>query len=166
VRRYAGSIAVVPGDLARLRTRRAFGDMLVYTPNRPAGEAPLSDDELYTRGTVALHVSRAAHGAPLTRQEVARLRELIDRFIPINLRVVVIVVAEADLELVYSPGADLQDSSFDSFPFADTLGALADSTAAAMPGIELLVSNQVDDVSADPANPATLRRRTYFPPIT
>jgi phage tail-like protein len=165
VRRYAGTISVGLSDLQRMRMRRLFGDMLVYTPNRPAAEAPLADDELYTRGTVALYVTRAGSGALLTEQEVNRLRELLDRFIPINLRVVVVVVPEADLELVYTRDADIQDSYHDEYPFADLLGAITDTTAAAMPGVVVMMSNLVDNVSASPSDLTTLRRRSWFPPL-
>jgi phage tail-like protein len=165
VRRYAGTLSVGLSDIPRLRTRRTFGDMLAYTPNRPAAEAPLADDEVYTRGTVALYVSRAANGSPLVEQEVARLRELLDRFIPINLRAVIVVVPESDIEVVYSKDADLQDSYQDEYPFADSLGTLGDTTAATLPDVVVLTSNQVTNVSASPADLTTLRRRTWFPPL-
>jgi hypothetical protein len=165
VRRYAGSVTMTLDDLARMRTRRLFGDMLSYTPNRPDGEAPLADDELYTRGTIGLYVSRANKGSPLTRQEVARLRELLARFIPVNLRALVLVLAAADTEFVYRQGADIQESYHDEYPFADALGALSDAAAAAMPALVLFRSNLIDNISADPADLTTLRRRTFFPPL-
>jgi hypothetical protein len=34
-----------------------------------------------------------------------------------------------------------------------------------MPGVSILQSNKVDNVSANPANLATLSRRTFFPPL-
>jgi phage tail-like protein len=164
VRRYSGSVSVAPTDLARLRTRRLFGDMLNYTPNRPTG-GPLADDELYTRGTVGLYVSRANKGSPLTEPEAARLRELVARFIPVNVRALVIVLAAADTEFVYPAGADIQESYRDDYPFTDVLGALTDSAAAAMPNITIIHSNLIDNVSADPADLTTLRRRTFFLPL-
>jgi phage tail-like protein len=165
LRRFAGSVAADLNDLNRLRTRRVFGDMLCYTPNRPDGGAALVDSELYTRGTVGLYVSRANQGAELTQLEADRLRELIQRFVPINLRVVVIVVEQADEEFVYQQGADIQDSYSDVYPFLSALGAISDSAAAAMPGLSLLTSNNVTNLSANPANLSTLSRRTYFPPL-
>ena len=165
LRRYAGSISVVPNDLVRTRTRRSFGDMLSYTPNRPAAEAPLQDDELYTRGTVGLYVSRAHKGNPLTQQEASRLRELLARFIPVNLRAVVIVVPSVDTEFVYTLGADIQESYHDQYPFADVLGTLSDSTTAVLPNVVIIRASLVDNVSANPADLTTLRRRTWFPPL-
>jgi hypothetical protein len=165
VRRYAGSVTMTPDHLARMRTRRLFGDMLSYTPNRPDSEAPLTDDEFYTRGTVGLYVSRANKGNPLTRQEVARLRELLARFIPVNLRTLVIVLAAADTEFIYTKGADIQESYNDEYPFVDALGALSDAASAAMPELVILLSNRSDNISADPADLTTVRRRTFFPPL-
>jgi hypothetical protein len=162
--RYAGSVSVVLGDLERLAHRRFFGDLLCYTPNRPGGGRPF-DDELYTRGTLGLYVSRANRGSALTQQEASRLRALLQQFVPVNLRAVVIVVAPADMELLYPPGADIQESYKDEFPFADTLGPITDQFAAAMTGVVVLQSNTAGNVSADPGNLTTLRRRTFFPPL-
>jgi phage tail-like protein len=165
LRRFAGSVAADLNDLNRLRTRRLFGEMQSYTPNRPEGGTALLDSELYTRGTVGLYVSRANQGADLTQLEADRLRELIQRFVPINLRVVVIVVEQAEEELLYPPGAGIQDSYSDVYPFVSALGAISDSAAAALPGASLLRSNNVSNVSANPASLSTLSRRTYFPPL-
>jgi len=163
-RRYAGSITTVPGSLARNETRRLFGDLLCYTPNRPDGGA-LSDDELYTRGTVGLYVSRANRGSALTQEEAGRLRSFLAQFLPVNLRAIVIVVAPLNQEFVYSAGADIQERYSDQYPFAETLAPLADSAAAAMPGLVVLESNKLSDVSANPADLTTLRRRTFFAPL-
>lgn len=165
VRSYAGSVSLVLADLPRLRGRRLFGDVLSYTPNRPDGVGALADDELYTRGTIGLYLSHARKGNPLTRREIERLREVLARFIPVNLRAVMIVVASTDLEFVYPPGAEILDGYLDAYPFAETLGGLSDLTAAAMPGLVILVSNDPAHVSADPADQTTLRRRTFFPPL-
>jgi len=166
VRRFAGSVSMTPGDLERMHTRRSFGDMLSYTPNRPDGAGSLADDEFYTRGTVGLYVSRADQGSSaLTQEESSRLLELLADFVPVNLRVLVIVVAAADTELVYGAGTDIQDSYRDVYPFADALGPIADQSAAAMPGLMIIHSNVVDNVSANLADLTTLRRRTFFPPL-
>jgi hypothetical protein len=164
LRRYAGSVSINPRDAARIETRRLFGDMLCYTPNRPDGGA-LSNDELYTRGTIGLYVSRAKQGSALTEQEALRLRELLRQFQPVNLRAVVIVVAPADVEFVYLPGSDIQESYHDVYPFAEALGPVNDNTTAAMPELLILRSNAAANVSANPADLTTLRRRTFFPPL-
>jgi phage tail-like protein len=165
LRRFAGTVAVDLGDLNRLGTRRAFGDMLCYTPNRPDGGAALVDTELYTRGTVGLYVSRASKGAELTQQETIRLRELVQRFVPINLRVIVIVVEQRVEEFVYPQGTGIQESYSDDFPFLSVVGPITDSAAASMPGLTIMQSNKVDNVSANPANLNTLSRRSFFPPL-
>lgn len=165
IRRYAGSVSMALDDLARMHTRRSFGDLLSYTPNRPDGGV-LADDELYTRGTVGLYVSRANQGgSPLTRQESQRLRDLLARFIPVNLRALVILTPSPNTELIYQPGADIGESYSDVYPFAEMFGSIADTSAAAMPGLVVIQSNTIDNISANPADLTTLRRRTYFPPL-
>jgi hypothetical protein len=165
VRRFAGTVAADLNDLNRLRTRRVFGDLLCYTPNQPDGAGTLDDTELYTRGTVGLYVSRVSQGAELTAQEVGRLTELLQRFIPINLRALIIVVEAADVELIDPTGTLIQDSYSDDYPFVSILGPVTDSAAAAMPGLSLLHANVLTDVSANAADPKSLARRTYFPPL-
>ena len=165
VRRYAGSVSAVLGDVARIATGRSFDDLLCYTPNRPDAVGQLSDDELYTRGTIGLYVSRANQGSALTQQEASRLRALLDQFMPINLRAVVIVVAPADAEFVYPAGADIQESYNDVYPFADALAPITDSAAAAMPSLTVMMSNTAGNISANTADLTTLHRRTFFPPI-
>jgi phage tail-like protein len=165
IRRYSGTVAADLNDLNRLRTRGVFGDLLSYTPNRPDGAGMLTEIELYTRGTVGLYVSRANQGAELTRQQAGRLNALLQRFIPINLRAVAIVVEAVDVEVVDPTGHTLQDSYSDDYPFFAQLGPVTDSAAAAMPGLSLLHSNLADNVSASPADLTTLARRTYFPPL-
>jgi phage tail-like protein len=163
IRRYAGTVAADLSDLNRLRTRRVFGDMLSYTPNRPDNVGTLTDDELYTRGTVGIYVSSPSLGVALTNAEVGRLRELLQRFIPINLRAVVIVVEPVELEIVFA--TPIADSYNDDYPFASALGPVTDSAAAAIAGLAALVSNTLGDVSANPADLTTLRRRSFFPPL-
>jgi phage tail-like protein len=165
VRRYSGSVAADLGDLNRLRTRRTFGDMLCYTPNRPDGAGTLVNDEYYTRGTVGLYVSRAFQGADLTQQEADRLSEMLQRFLPINLRALIILVETPDVEFVYPNAVGPTDSYSDDYPFVSYYGPIPDSSAAAMPGLVVLHSNMTDNVSANPADLTTLRRRTYFPPL-
>jgi hypothetical protein len=165
VRSYAGSISLDPADLPRLRGRRLFGDMLSYTPNRPDGVGTLADDELYTRGTIGLYLSRSHKSNPLTRSEIERLREVLARFIPINLRAVMIVVASTDTEFVYPAGQGILDSYLDDYPFVEALGGVSDLTTAAMPGLVIILSNNAAHVSADSGDLTTLRRRTFFPPI-
>lgn len=165
VRRYAGTTSLTLDNLTRIRGRRLFGDMLSYTPNRPLNDAPLADDELYTRGTIGLYVSRASNGNPLTQQEAERLRELLSRFIPANLRALIVIVATANTEFVYRAGADLKDGYQDEYPFADAFGAVDDAVMVAMPGLVIIQSNSASNVSANPADLTTLRRRTFFPPL-
>ncbi|WP_163993098.1 phage tail protein [Pyxidicoccus caerfyrddinensis] len=166
-RRHGGSTTVVVDDVVRNRARRELEDPLSYTPQKPRG-APaetLTDDDLYTRGTLALYLSRGQVGNEITADEVARLRSLLARFLPIHSRAVVIVRPEPVIELVYPPGADIVESYADNHPFIETYpGPITDAAAAALPGWDVLHSNDVADVSADPTDPTTLRRRTWYPP--
>jgi len=164
-RRFSGSVAVDLADGDRIAGRRAFGDLLSYTPNRPDGAGAPTSDEYYTRGAIGLYVTRALRGADLTRQEADRLDEMLKRFLPINLRALVILVEPTDVEIVYPPGAAPQDSYRDDYPHVSIADPIVDSSAVAMPGLSTLHANIVSDVSADPADPTTLRRRSYFPPL-
>jgi hypothetical protein len=165
LRRFAGSISVDPSDRDRAGTRRMFGDLLSYTPNRPDGTGSLGDGELYTRGTVGIYVNAGRSGSTLTQQEVGRLREFLARFTPVNLRALVILVTADYAEFVYDGNATLQDRYHDVYPFSDALGPLTDATAAIMQGMVVIRSNLADNVSANPANLNTLRRRTRFDPL-
>jgi len=78
---------------------------------------------------------------------------------------VVIVVPSVDTEFVYTSGADIQESYHDQYPFADVLGTLSDSTTAVLPNVVIIRASLVDNVSANPADLTTLRRRTWFPPL-
>jgi hypothetical protein len=101
LRRFAGSTSLVPGDAARLSRHRLWDDLLAYTPQKPQGLADgevLQDDDLYTRETVGLYVSQVPPNTPFTRQMVEQLRSVLARFLPINVRVVVILVPQPSVD--------------------------------------------------------------------
>ncbi|WP_404370540.1 two-component regulator propeller domain-containing protein [Corallococcus coralloides] len=167
LRRYAASTTVTVDDVVRNRERRAFGDLLSYTPQKPRGvpDEPLTDDDLYTRGTLGLFLSRGRVGNEITGDEVERLRSLLARFLPINARAVVIVRPEPVVELLYPAGADIVESYADNHPMVETYPVpITDSTSAVLPGWGVLHSNHVDEVSVDATDPTTLRRRTWYRP--
>ncbi len=163
VRRYTGSISVILTNAARNARRRLWDDLLAYTPQKPQGEA-LQDDDLYARGTVGLYLSELTPASPLSEQRVERLRPVLERFLPINVRAVVILAPRVAIEQVYPPNADIQESYQDQYPYAEYYSGLRDSAAVALPDWGLLRSNTPGAVSANPANLLTLRHRTYFPP--
>jgi phage tail-like protein len=165
VRRFAGSLAADLSDLTRLSLRGGFGDRLCYTPNRPDGAGTLLDTEYYTRGTVGLYVSAAAPAATLTEAEAGRLAEILSRFLPINLRALVMLVQSPVVELVYPNAGGPTDSYADVYPFVSAYGTITDSAAAAMPDLSVLLANAAADVSANPADLTTLRRRAWFPAL-
>jgi hypothetical protein len=105
---------------------------------------------------------------PLTRQRVERLRPVLEQFLPIHARAVVILAPRAEIELVYPPGADIGEKYLDKYPVVEFYTGLGDSTAV-LPDWVLFLSATLDNlpgdhVSADPAAPTTLRFRTYAPP--
>ena len=166
--RMAGSPAVRPGHAARLSARRRWGDLLAFTPERPLGEgeAPLRPDTLFTRGTLGLHVTRGRGAAALTRANADRLREILAEFVPINMRVVILLDPAITIETIYGPGFDLTDGYMDAAPFVEGLGGPVDSFAASLPDWAFLLSNDVTGLTADPAVLTTLRRRSFFlPPV-
>ena len=95
---------------------------------------------------------------------VERLQAVLERFLPINARAVVILAPRVDIELVYRPGADLEDQFQDKHPDIETYPGFNDEAFAALPDWVVLLSTRSDRVSANPANPTSLRNRTFFPP--
>ncbi|GAB3433653.1 phage tail protein [Flindersiella endophytica] len=89
--RYSGSTTVVLTDADRLDRLGALDDLVAYTPHRPAGELaepPLTDAEVYTRSTVGLYFTQAGSGPP-DESMAERLRAVLSRFVPVNVRIVV-----------------------------------------------------------------------------
>jgi phage tail-like protein len=162
IRRYSGSTTVWLDDLTRNRERRRFGDLSSYTPQKPraSGEAPLEPDELYTRGTIGLYVERGPAGRPLTAGDADRLRQLLARFLPVNLRAVIILrPSPALLEQMFP----VSDAFQDQHPFIEFYSGIADSTAAALPDLLLFISTDAASITVDPGMPTTLRRRLWWP---
>ncbi len=161
LRRLAGATSVALGDAARLGRRARWDDLLCYTPQQPAGPQPGGIE--YTRGAVGLFLSRVSEAA-LPEHKVARLRRVLDRFKPIHVRPAVVFAPRVDIEYVYTATADLTDAYRDEHPDIEYYAGLADSSAAVLPDWSVLVSNSPTDVSADPTDLLTLRRRTFFLP--
>ena len=164
IRRFAGSITAVPGDLDRNRGRGHFGDLLDYTPQRPDGGA-LAPDELYTPGTIGLYVERGSVGRPLVRRDADRLKQLLQRFLPVNLRAVVVLRSGELEEIVFPPGHELTDAYRDKVPLAERYQGLTDETAIVARGWQVFLSTDADSRTANPANPTTMRRRMWWPPF-
>jgi hypothetical protein len=172
VRRFVGSTTVPLADLARTRRRRQFDDPLAYTPMAvEAGSVP-GDNDLYTRGTVGLYLSRLVAKSALSDQQVNRLQAVLRQLLPINVRAVVILAPRLDIEFVYGPeiGRDIEESYFDKHPDIEYYSGLADSAAVAVPNftvfytVDLLVTPPpvpAPHRSGDPANLNTLRSRTF-----
>lgn len=163
-RRFAGSTTAVPADLDRNRGMRHFGDLVDYTPQQPDG-SPLGPDELYTPGTVGLYVERGPFGRPLVRRDADRLRQLLQRFLPVNLRAVIILRSGELSEDVFGPGHDLVEAYRDRYPLAEVHHGVADSTSIIPVGWQVLLSTDATSLTADPAHPTTLRRRSWWSPF-
>ena len=163
LRRFAGTSSVTLTDTARNALRRARDDQLAYTPQNPRGDRPLREDELYTRGTVGLYLSRIVTDNAFSRQRVERLRTVLQRFLPINVRVVVILAPRVDVELLYPPDAGIGESYQDNYPFVESYTGLADNAATRLPEWVQLLSNLAGHVTGDPAALTSLRNRSYTP---
>lgn len=175
--RYAGSTSVVLGDVDRLRRRRAWDDLVAYTPHRPDGAStarPLREDEIYTRGTLGLYLTQAVSGL-LDESMAERLRTVLRRFLPINLRAVVWLAPRADVEYVYPAGADLLDTYRDKHPDIDHLSVGEGPVSVLLPGWGVLGSAPLSTpppadpeargITADPTDLTSLRWRTHHPPL-
>jgi phage tail-like protein len=168
LRRFAGSTSVPLAHAARIGRRRQWDDQLAYTPQKPIGppaDPPLDEDDFYTRGTVGLFLSQVIPDSPLSRLARDRLRAVLERFLPVNVRAVVVFAPRADVELVYTPDADIQEAYRDEHPDVEAYAGLAEQTLDAAPDWRLLLSTTLGHVSADPNDPTTLRHRTFFPPL-
>ncbi|ESA38306.1 hypothetical protein N836_33290 [Leptolyngbya sp. Heron Island J] len=163
LKRFAGANSIVLADIARIQRQRQWDDLLSYTPQKPDGGL-LANDDLYTRGTIGLYLSRTIPDSPLSREKVERLKAVLENFLPINVRVVVILAPRVDIEYLYPPGEDIEERYQDQYPFVDYYSGLTDATDLDLPDWVLLLSNSIDQVSADPTDLTTLRDRTHFPP--
>jgi hypothetical protein len=164
LRRYAGSTTVSLTDVQRNSGRRQFRDLLTYTPQKPGGlrEGRLTPDEIYTRGTIALYVERGPGGKPLSLSDAARLRQLLDRFMPVNLRAVIVLrPTDVLLERVFPPGP--ADGFTDIYPIVEVYIGPVDSTGVELPDWLLFMSTDAGSLTADPGDLTTLRRRTFQP---
>ena len=77
---------------------------------------------------------------------------------------VVILAPRVDIEYLYPPGEDIEERYQDQYPFVDYYSGLTDDTDLDLPDWVLLLSNSIDQVSADPTDLTTLGDRTHFPP--
>jgi hypothetical protein len=167
VRRFAGTTTVSLSDLDRNRERGRFGDLLTYTPQKPGGarEPALGPDELYTRGTIGLYVERQAAGPPLTAAGAERLRELLQRLLPANMRAVIILQPSGLLlESVFPSPHPLADAYMDDYPFIEDVGGVGETTRAALPDWHQLLASRTTSVTVDPRDLTSLRGRTWRPP--
>jgi len=166
-RRYAGSTTLRAGDVARLGRRREFDDLIAYTPQRTVVDDPklLAVDDLYTRGTVGLFLSPNAAGDPLSQQKERRLRPALQRFVPINVRPVVIIAPRGDIER-FAP-APYDVALLDKVPLVDYWPPTGETVGVSLPGWMLFMSDVPGaspvHLTADPAQPSTLRDRTWRP---
>lgn len=163
----AGARTPVLAHAARNLGRRRWGDYYVYTPEHPDrmdAETP-SQSHVYTRRTVGLFLRQSPVGAAMTPESVGRLRQLLKRFLPVNLRLILVVSPDPLTEFVYAPGADIGESWSDGLPVVEALDGLADAFSAAMPGVGVLILNNPAHLTFSAAMRAALLRRTWFPDL-
>lgn len=171
LRRSAGSTSVVLDDVVRLSRRRTWDELLSYTPQevelRPGSSegtgASVDDVPFYTRSTVGIFLSQTVPDSPLSQQLIKRLLPVLERFLPINVRVVVILAPRVDIDFVYGDGAQIGEAYLDQYPFIEYYEGPGE-TVEATHNVILLRTNTRGDVSGDPSDRRTLRKRTYSPP--
>lgn len=170
LRRFAGTTSARLYDMQRNGQMKHWDDLLAYTPERvpllnPGGA--LVDSALYTPNTVGIYVSPGRGEMLLASQTVERLRQVLERSLPVNLRAVIILAPRPTLEMVYEAGSptDIAESYWDDYPFVEYLGSITDGGSAAMPDWLLLLANDRNHLSGDTANLRTLRSRTHRPPV-
>ncbi|MFC0597824.1 phage tail protein [Streptomyces palmae] len=167
LRRYAGSTTVTLAAVNRNKRRRQWDDLLSYTPCKPRGAAfgeQLEDGDLYTRGTIALFISPLVPDAPLSAGLEEQLRPLLQRFLPIGTRAVLVFAPRTTTEYLYSPGHDIAESYADDYPYLEFFSDPGETVQAALPEWVTLLATTAGHVSADPHDLTTFRRRAWFPP--
>ncbi|MGV6875480.1 hypothetical protein ACUSIJ_22660 [Pseudochelatococcus sp. B33] len=163
----AGLRTPVLAHLPRHAMRHQPGDPMAYTPDEPdkGGGAPEDPVPLHSRRTVALHLAPAPFGLPPTQERIERLFQLLNDFKPINTRLRLVIRPSPLIEVVYPPGADIGESWSDNAPFTEVLGAMADGSGVVYPGLAVLLAHDTASRVIDFADPATFRRRTWFPDL-
>jgi hypothetical protein len=163
-------------DLPRIRRLRRYDDPLAYTPLGVQAGAKLNDDDLYTRGTVGLYLSRVVPKTPLSDQQVQRLKTVLRSLLPINVRPVVVLAPRVDIEFVYGgdSGHQPDDLVWDKHPDIDYYSGLVEvPRLPALPDWALFLTVDLSAMptpvpsphrSGDPATLITLRSRTHHDP--
>lgn len=167
ITQQAGTLTPVMAHAARHGLRARFGDPQTYTemcPDRRQDD-PTAPVPFYTKRTLAVYMRQSPNGKSVTQDEIARLLQLLNRFKPINLRIALVIAPDPLVEFVYPPGADILESWFDNVPLAEVFGPILDTTGVVIPGLGVLLANDLASRSADTLDPATLRRRTWFPDL-
>lgn len=169
LRRFGGTTSAQNADIPRMGRRRRWDDLLSYTSQDPSGPA-LTDDDLYTRGTVGLFLSQLVPDGPLAQKRIDRLRPVLRSILPINVRAVVVLAPRVDIDYVFGPEADgtrePQDGFSDHHPFLEFYTGVTERSSVKLPDWSPLLSNTLGNLSADPTDLTTLRKRTYYPPPT
>ena len=167
IRQQAGSVTPHMSHAARHGLRGRFGDPQTYTEMEPdrVFEDPAQPVPFYTKRTIAVYMRQSPFGKSVTQEEIGRLMQLINRFKPMNLRVALIIAPDSTVEYVYPPDADIQESWIDNVPLAENFGEIIDTTSVVIPGLAVLLANELASRSADALDPATLLRRTWFPDL-
>ncbi|MEM7305816.1 MAG: two-component regulator propeller domain-containing protein [Planctomycetota bacterium] len=117
LRLRSGARPPVLAHASRTLLRREWGDLFTYTPEHPDlidDETP-SDEHLYTRRTLALYLRRGRNGVSVNEEQTTRLLQLLRRFLPTNLRIVLFVAPDPEVELVFGGGFNPVDSFNDLF---------------------------------------------------
>ncbi|MFF0445265.1 hypothetical protein ACFYT4_02405 [Streptomyces sp. NPDC004609] len=167
LRRYAGSTTVVRAAADRNGRRRQWDDMLAYTPCKPRGAQfgeYLDNADLYTRGTLALFLSPLVPDDPLSGQLEEQLRPLLEKFLPIGTRAVLVFTPRPRIEYVYPPGRDIKEKYDDDYPYVEFVPAPGETTEAALPDWVTLLATKAGHTSVRPDDLTTFRRRTWYPP--
>lgn len=122
-----------------------------------------SDTSFYARDTVGLYITPDdnVNRGPY-QDEADRVRTLVEPFRPLPVNFVWFVEPTRTVESLYGQ-VDLAEGYTDVYPIVEHLGDIDESTSVALPGVTILHANVLAEVSANPADLATLRRRTFFP---
>jgi phage tail-like protein len=174
----AGSVDTTDAQaMYRMRTR-AYDDTVVYSFDcghaDSNGGYVLDDDVLHNPGTVGVYVVPDIETEPFVlEQQWRRVRQIIEEFVPINVRIVFVLHPGLAVEEAYDATAQVIEvaDDFGHFVEADEYTGGDDPIVDRVPGWIALLTNRLDHRSVDVGTvPAETKYRTWhgwvMPPST
>jgi phage tail-like protein len=126
----------------------------------------ITPTSFYARDVVGLYLTPTDVNTLAAHQsEVTRVRALVEPFRPVNVHFVWFLEPPVVTERLYAE-TDIGESYTDVYAIVESVGAVGESYAVALPAWSVIHTNTSGHVSADPADPTSLQRRVFFTGLT